>query len=401
MQTSLTAKCENQRTIRNEKTVIVEHDIMGISGGKAIYGGVGGVGSPLVSSIGPSCKALSIVSDPMALLSVSFDSGNEAKACSSVLMSYPCVGEVSVGTYGNIKGISSIISATLVDNNTKVDLVVNGDGLNYTRLVGAMVSGPFSLNGEYFYFIFGDYSEQQVFLEDVGILDEDGVHYEYDGSANMTELDVTYPALAWSRVTTTVTITHVSHGHTDGDTVAISLATDDGVSAEDVIPSGDYVISGVTDDTYNITVSGAGTSTSGLLVETYTYGTYNSPSPAIVAEAMERCINAMFATPVVTVDYEYGAIVIRSVVIGCTYMYIVSDYASVSNDLGFTSGQMLYPALDVTGYYVYARGIPLTPILSASGNTIRIAGASVDGIGGELLIVDTEGETDIEIMQSK
>lgn len=402
MQTKMTVMTSSDRLVRYDKTLAVEHDDMSAYEGNGTYEGAGGEASPRTYAIAPSCKILSISSTPPGLLDVKLSNEETGHACSAMIIAYPTAEAVSVGVRGELKAMCQISGLT-EDGNGNIVIEIVGDDLNYASLTGSRISGPFSLNGEYFYFIFGDYSEQQVYLTEVGEIDEAGIRYEYDSGQNMTGVPITARALEWERTGAVATITHESHGHAQGATVALTMATSENVSAEDVIPASDYTILSVSEDGDSYTVAcenPEGGAASGLVTETYTYGKYNYPTAVHVAAAMERCINAMFPNNVVTVDYEDGALIIRSLMADCRYMHVVTDYGGIASIIGFDDNQTLSPAFDVSDYSVYAEGLPVTPIGSATVDTITIPQGEIDieDVGGKLFIIDHTQEIKLEIV---
>lgn len=86
-----------------------------------------------------------------------------------------------------------------------------------------------------------------------GRKDSNGVTVLGAPGVRETEVNEKTTDLAWSRTTTTATITHTAHGYSNGDIIQI-LDSDDTVA----VPNGSYTIANVAANTYDITVPNAG-----------------------------------------------------------------------------------------------------------------------------------------------
>lgn len=96
-------------------------------------------------------------------------------------------------------------------------------------------------------------------------------------------------ALVWSSATTTVSVTHSSHGFSNGDAITIKDADDAN------IPDGDFVISNVAAGSYDFTVSVAPTTSPGTLTDGKKFDvslTFTVPDDVVAGDEYE-----IFRTP--------------------------------------------------------------------------------------------------------
>lgn len=114
--------------------------------------------------------------------------------------------------------------------------------------------------------------------------------------------------LVWTSVTTTVTVTHTAHGFSNGDTIIIKDADDAN------IPDGNFVISNVSANAYDFTVSVAPTTSPGTLTDGKAFNvsmTFTVPDDVVAGNEFE-----IFRTPLSASD---------SVVPGPEHRLIITD----------------------------------------------------------------------------
>jgi len=141
--------------------------------------GIGGIGSPVVYGLDARSTGYSIISNPGALLNIKAKRGNSVSvtvATYNAVMHGLLPEELEVYSMGNIKSVYPVTGMSVANGKTKftIDGRVNG-----CKLIGAQFNGPVRVNGEYIYMIMGNYSEQKIYLTDVGKLDKNGDKYPY------------------------------------------------------------------------------------------------------------------------------------------------------------------------------------------------------------------------------
>lgn len=324
MQTNISVITQDRGFKRYVVYMTSEHDGMVVDENVANGSGYGSMQDPISHSLKPGASVLVIGSTPPSIMEISIDDSDAVMSCMGHCQFHPSAKEVKVGVVGNHLATYKILSASIEQEG--LVLKVEGDKLSYTTLTGNVVGGPFSVEGEYIYIVIGNYSEQKVYLDKVGVLDANGDNYVYNPEHWMEETD------------------------TIGD---------------------------------------------------ITYGVYTKLNGDIVADAMSRCINAMFDQPVVNVTYTSARFVITSLIMDCRNISVLDDYNSIASVLGLRDAT-LAPSIDITGMEVYATGISRRAHTVAYSDTIVIPPEDIDvnNIGSTLYIVDPVKTVTVEVMSA-
>lgn len=395
MQTNVIMETLSNGMKRDISVCTIEHDRLTVTENVYKYG------ESATVVVKKDTQVLGITSSPKSLLSI--DMGNDADKAivgTGLFIVSPSEGTIDIAPLGKLLATCNIITATEDNEAGEITLELDMSGINYSKLTGTGIDGNRSVEGEFFYFIFGNYSESKVYLLEVAERDKTGKRYEYVDDGTMNPKVISKEGIIWSRSGAVATIHSEDHGHETGNIVTLLEATT-GQTASTALLAGDYTIAVINEDEYTVKCIDTG-EVVGTLTEEYTYGSYEEVSPTILAAAMDRCINEMYETPVVSVGYLNGSLVITSLVAGVNNISIPYDYESVSTILGFDNA-VLTPCIDISGKYVWANGLPIREIISSGGSTMVVSNSNTtaaDLPDKRLYVVDADLDTTIKVTQA-
>ncbi|MDP3013461.1 MAG: hypothetical protein Q8M92_04415 [Candidatus Subteraquimicrobiales bacterium] len=185
METSYIIKTfgEASRSIRWQSGYGLLHDSMNTEARMIMPGGDGSEGHEIdINIVGRMMLHMSC--SPEALFRYKFNQGDGVSTATRIMLAHHGVKTLTMEALGAyVAGLDVSGTEDMGDGTTK--LTVNSNELNYSYLTGRPVAGSFNLNGEHLYLLFGNYSEQKVYLDNVGVLDDNGDKYVYDPEQDM------------------------------------------------------------------------------------------------------------------------------------------------------------------------------------------------------------------------